>query len=79
MTIAEIRATEKPFLIPKDLAPVLGCQPYAINVAAKQAPEMLGFPVCVIGTRVKVPTAGFLRWYDGQQCQSDSNGYKGGV
>ena len=66
MTIEEIRATDKAFLVPSDVAPVLKCHPHTINLAAKQAPAQLGFPVCVVGTRVRIPTVGFLRWYEGR-------------
>lgn len=66
MTIEEIRATDKAFLVPADVAPVLRCHPHTINLAAKLAPAQLGFPVCVVGRRVKIPTVGFLRWYEGR-------------
>ena len=62
MTIQEIRASGKEMLSPADVAPVLGCNPYAINVAAKEDPARLGFPVCMIGNRVKIPRRAFLRW-----------------
>lgn len=65
MTIEEIRASNKTVLIPKDVCGVLGCSQYAINVTAKMAPERLGFPVAVIGTRIKIPREGFLKWWDG--------------
>ena len=67
MTIQEIRVTGKEMLSPADVAPVLGCNPYAINVMAKADPGRLGFPVCMIGNRVKIPRRGFLRWagYEG--------------
>lgn len=62
MTLNEIRASGKAMLTPADVAPVLGCNPYAINVAAKQDPARLGFPVCMIGNRVKIPRLAFLQW-----------------
>lgn len=65
MTIEEIRASDKTVLIPRDVCGVLGCSQYSINVTARQAPEKLGFPVAVIGTRVKIPRTGFLNWWDG--------------
>lgn len=37
MTMAEIKASNKPFLIPSDIAEVLGCKPYAISVQVGQA------------------------------------------
>lgn len=65
MTLDELRASEKDFLTPSDVAEVLGCMPYSINLQCKDDPSKLGFPVCVLGTRVKIPRAGFLRWMEG--------------
>lgn len=62
MTINEIMASEKVFLIPKDIAPVLGCDPYNISLMARDCPEQLGFPVVRIGTRTKIPRIPFLRF-----------------
>jgi len=60
--LASIAANGKEMLSPADVAPVLGCNPYSINVMAKADPARLGFPVCVIGNRVKIPRRAFLRW-----------------
>ena len=60
--LARIAEGGKEMLSPADVAPVLGCNPYAINVAARANPDALGFPVCRIGNRVKIPRRAFLRW-----------------
>ena len=60
--LTRIAASDVEMLTPADVAPVLGCHPYAINVAAKEDPARLGFPVCLIGNRVKIPRRAFLRW-----------------
>lgn len=65
MTLQEIRESDKDFLTPEEAAEVIGCKPYAINVQAKADPSKLGFPVCMIGTRVRIPRRGFLRWMEG--------------
>ncbi len=65
MTLDEIRNSTKEVLTPAEVAPVLGCDPQDIRVAAKQHPERLGFNVAVIGTRVKVPRLAFIRWMEG--------------
>lgn len=65
-TLDDLRACEKPFLIPKDIAPIMRCDPYNINLQAKKDPSKLGFPVSVIGSRVKIPRVGFIRWYEGE-------------
>lgn len=67
MTIDEIRQSDKTMLAPTDIAPVLGCHPYSLNVTAKTNIKALGFPASLIGTRLKIPRVGFLRWYDGLQ------------
>ena len=67
MTLDEIRNSTKEVLTPAEVAPMLGCDPQDIRVAAKQHPERLGFNVAVIGTRVKVPRLAFIRWMEGQQ------------
>ena len=60
--LAGLAASDVEMLTPADVAPVLGCHPYAINVAAKEDPARLGFPVCLIGNRVKIPRRAFLHW-----------------
>ena len=69
MTLDEMKSCPREFLIPREVAPLLGCDPYSINVAAKQCPERLGFNVSVIGTRVKIPRVAFIRWMEGQDVQ----------
>ena len=67
MTLDEIRNSTKEVLTPAEVAPMLGCDPQDIRVAAKQHPERLGFNVAVIGTRVKVPRLAFIRWMEGER------------
>lgn len=66
MTMQEIRESDKPMLTPADVAPVLGCDPQDIRVAARQRPDLLGFHFAVIGTRVKIPRVAFIRWMEGE-------------
>lgn len=67
MTLDEIRRSEKLFLTPTDIAPVLGVHPYSINVQAQDDPSKLGFPVVVIRRRVKIPRLRFLEWIGGDE------------
>lgn len=62
MTLREIEQSGEAFLVPADVAEVVGCKPYAINVQAREDPSRLGFAVCVTGTRVRIPREAFLRW-----------------
>lgn len=64
LTLAEIAEMDCMFLIPSQVAPMLGCAQYYINVAS-QSPDgraYLGFPVTRIGNRVKIPRIPFLRF-----------------
>ena len=65
MTLDDMRTCDKAMLTPDDVSEVLGCNGYAINLQCKEDPRKLGFPVCVLGTRVKIPRVAFLRWLDG--------------
>ena len=62
MTIDEITRSTKEVLTPTDIAEVIGADPYGINRAARENPEGLGFPVIIIGNRVKIPRRAFLWW-----------------
>ena len=66
MTIQEIKATEKAFLTCADIAPAIGSDPHALRLEARKPNSRLGFPVLLIGTRVKIPTEGFVAWYEGR-------------
>lgn len=62
MTIPEIVALEREFLIPTEIAGIVGMNAQTIRVAARQRPELLGFPVVVTGTRTRIPRVPFLRF-----------------
>lgn len=62
MTYEEMLISDKVFLLTEDVAEVLGCKAYSINAQAQQDPAKLGFPVCVTGSRVRIPRLGFLHW-----------------
>lgn len=66
MTLNEIRESTKMMLTPADVAEVLGCDPQGIRVSAKLAPERLGFPVIMIGSRVKIPRQAFIKYVTGE-------------
>ncbi len=67
MTLDEIKACDKPTLTPADIADVLNADPQDVRVAARQRPDLLGFNVAVIGTRVKIPRLAFIRWVEGKE------------
>lgn len=70
MTMEEIKASDKAFLIPKDIAPVLGCDPYSISIQVRQDKERgvnsFPFPTIRIGTRTKIPREAFIKAMEGE-------------
>ena len=64
-TLAEIEALPGEVLTCQQIAPVLGANPATIHLQATDRPEMLGFPVIVMGNRVRIPKDGFVRWARG--------------
>lgn len=62
MTLEEIKRSDKPMLYPKDIAQVLNCDPNYIRIAARECPEVLGFPVIRFGNRTKIPRKPFLKF-----------------
>jgi hypothetical protein len=71
MTLQQIMDSTKEMLTPKDVAEVLGCDPYTINVQVKQdiaaGVNSFGFPISKIGTRIKIPRRAFLRFVLGEE------------
>ena len=66
MTLDEIKALDREYLVPREVASVLGCKPYSINVWARECPGELGFPVIKIGSRVKIPRRAFVGYMEGR-------------
>ena len=67
MTMAEIRQCEKDCLTPADIADVLGSDQQTIRETAKQHPERIRYPFTFVGSRMKIPRPGFIRWFDGER------------
>ena len=66
MTIAEIEASPKEMLTCTDVAEILCAQAYTIHLTAELRPELLGFPVIMMGRRVKIPKRPFLKFIKGE-------------
>lgn len=62
MKLADIEAMDKELLLMADIAPFIGADPQNLRSQAQDNPNMLGFPVIVVGSRVKVPKAGFVHY-----------------
>lgn len=65
MTIEEIKKLDREFLMPGDIASLLGTTGYAISVQVREDKEnginSFPFPTIRIGNRVKIPRVPFLR------------------
>lgn len=66
MTLEELEASPKEMLIPSDIAPILGCNPYTINVATRDGKNPFPFPIIRMGTRVKIPKKPFIKAMRGE-------------
>ena len=62
MTLKDLETLTANFLTAAQIAPILGTDPNLIRYQAHNAPQKLGFPVVVIGTRVKIPRMAFLKF-----------------
>lgn len=67
MTLNDVKAMTADIITPNIAAQVLKCDPNWIRVAARQDKKMLGFPVVLIGHRVKIPRLAFIRYMEGEQ------------
>lgn len=70
MNIEEMKRSTKEVLTPQDVAEVLSCDPQSVRVLARQRPDLLGFPVIVIKSRVKIPRRAFLKYITGEVSES---------
>lgn len=70
MRIEELRESTKEVLTPSEVADVLGCDRYSLNLQAKEdikrGVNSLGFEYSMIGNRMKIPRRAFLRWLEGK-------------
>ena len=62
MTLDDIKAIDREFLTPAQVAEIMGCDAQDIRVTARERPDLLGFPVCIIKSRMKIPRIPFLRF-----------------
>lgn len=65
MTLKEIESLDKEMLVPAEIAEVLGSDPQTIRWQARKEPWKLGFPIIVVGNRVKIPRLAFLAFISG--------------
>lgn len=61
-TLEDIEAYPKPFLTADQVAQFLECNPQNIRSQAQADATLLGFPVIVMGSSVRIPRLGFCSY-----------------
>lgn len=64
MTYEQIKETDKRYLTSEDVREILEAAAYNITLQAREDFSGLPFPIICIGTRVKIPRYGFLKFCD---------------
>lgn len=77
MTLDELEALECETLLPAEVAAVLGCNAYNFTLQAREDAGRLGFPVCIIGNRVRTPRRAFINWLKGDTKDEAERGDQG--
>lgn len=67
MTFSELKNCDKEFVNSADIAKIIGIDPYALTLTARENPEKLGFPCMVVGRRVRFPRRAFIKWVEGDR------------
>lgn len=62
MTISELELSDRIFVTARDVDDIIGCSAENIRSQAQDDPSKLGFPVVVIGNRLRIPRIPFLRF-----------------
>lgn len=65
LTILDLEAMTQETISPCVVSEIIGCNPQFLRIQARQAPQELGFPVIVMGTRVRIPRRAFLAFMRG--------------
>lgn len=66
MSLDDLKRLDREFLTPAQVAEILNCSAHGVRIWARQRPEQLGFPVCIIGTRVRIPKRPFIQFMEGK-------------
>lgn len=65
MTIEDLERMTCPTITADIAAKVIDCEAQSIRDQAQHDPKMLGFPVCVMGRRVRIPRMLFINYLRG--------------
>lgn len=66
MTLNEIAQIDREFITVAEASAYFGCNPQKLREQAHRDREKLGFPVSIIGNRVKIPKDGFVNYFKGE-------------
>jgi len=64
--LEQLAHIEKEFLTVTEVAEVLGCDPQTIRVQAHRDRFKLGFPIIILGCRIKIPRVAFIKFCMGE-------------
>lgn len=62
MTLQDVIMSDRIYLTPADIAPILGCDPQSIRTQAHKHPQAMGYPIIIIGRRIRIPRIPFLQY-----------------
>lgn len=65
MGICELEKMTRETISCEAAADVIGCNPQLLRIQARECPKALGFPVIVVGKRVKIPRLAFIAFMRG--------------
>lgn len=60
--LEELIASDQTVITAAQAAPFINADPCTIRLQARERPELLGFPVCVCGSYVKIPRLPFIEF-----------------
>lgn len=69
-TIQYYQSLSRAYILPEEAAKLLGCTPQSVRTAARLRPELLGFPVNIMGNRVRIPRVPFLAFLFGKEAST---------
>jgi len=67
LTLEDLERIPTNMLTAAQVAPFIGSDPHTIRIAAHTRPDLLGFPVVVMGSRVKIPKELFVKYFRGKE------------
>lgn len=66
MKLHDIEKIDSEWLTPAQVAKYIKCDPNTIRAAARTRPELLGFPITIMGSRIKIPKQAFIKYCMGE-------------